>query len=490
MILNINWLEIWDYTRNVLVFLYVISIILSIISIVLDNRNPTKTLSWILALTSIPLLGLIIFILVGRNHRKRKIFSRKGLGDMKWLELMNKHHELHLSEEFNIKDKKIIEKKHLMTLLHNNSKSILTKYNDISILKDGEQTFNEIFKSLKKAKDHIHIEYYIIEEGELASELKDILILKAREGVEIRIIYDALGSWQLSKKYINELSQEGIKIQCFQPVHFPLLTNHINYRNHRKIIVIDGETAFVGGLNFADRYLNGIQGIGKWRDTHIKIVGESASSLQIVFLIDWYFVRQEILFNTKYLPYKKADKECLTQISASGADSDWASIFQAYFSIITSAKEYVYISSPYFMPNNSILVALKTASMSGLDVRIMIPRKSDSFITFWCTNSYIEELLDAGIRIFKYKIGFNHSKIIMVDDIISTVGTANMDERSFEQNFEVNAIIYNEEITKQLKRDFIDDLESSEEITKTKWAQRDNISRIKESLTRLFAPIL
>jgi len=479
MILNINWLEIWANTRNILVFLYITSIIISIVSILLENRNPSRTLSWILALTSIPIFGLLIFIVVGRNHRKRKIFSRKGLGDMKWLELMDKHHELHLSDEIFINNKKIIEKQQLMTLLHTNSKSILTKYNDISILNDGEQTFREIFSSLDKAIDHIHIEYYIIEEGKLANRLKDILIKKAKEGLEVRIIYDAVGSWQLSKKYIAELESVGIKIQCFQPVYFPLLTNKINYRNHRKIIIVDGETAFVGGLNFADRYVDGISGIGKWRDTHIKIHGESASSLQIVFLIDWYFVRQEILFNRKYLPYKKVNKECLTQISSSGADSDWASIFQAYFSAITSAKEYVYISSPYFMPNSSMLVALKTASMRGLDIRIMIPSKSDSFITFWCTNSYIEELLEAGIRIFTYQIGFNHSKIMMVDDILSTVGTANMDERSFEQNFEVNAIIYNEDISINFK-----------EINKNKWAQRDNLSKIKESLCRLFAPIL
>jgi cardiolipin synthase len=219
-------------------------------------------------------------------------------------------------------------------------------------------------------------------------------------------------------------------------------------------------------------------------------MGEAASSLQIVFLIDWYFVRQEVLLNQKYLPNTKANEKCLLQITASGADSDWASIMQAYFSAITSAKRNVYISSPYFMPNSSILMALKTSAMSGVDVRVLIPNKSDSFMTYWGTLSYIEELLEAGVRIYFYKAGFNHSKIMTVDGIMATVGTANMDVRSFEQNFEVNALVYDEKITLDLRERFLEDLKQSDEVILDQWVTRSKSQKMKESVARLFTPLL
>jgi cardiolipin synthase len=403
---------------------------------------------------------------------------------------MSQDQKLRLEKSRFLQDERIHEKKNIMTLLLNNSKALLSGYNRVEVLNDGKETFTSIFKALRKAKDHIHLEYYIIEDGELASELLNILVEKAKSGVEVRVIYDDVGSWKLSKKYVETLEEAGVKVQAFLPVRFPILTSRVNYRNHRKIIVIDGTTAFVGGLNFADRYLYGVPEIGVWRDTHLKINGEAASSLQIVFLIDWYFVRQEVLLNDKYLPNKKVKEKCLLQITASGADSDWASIMQAYFSAITSAKRNVYISSPYFMPNGSILMALKTSAMSGVDVRILIPFKSDSFMTYWGTLSYIGELLEAGVRIFFYKAGFNHSKIMMVDGIMATVGTANMDVRSFEQNFEVNALIYDEKITLKLRERFLEDLKHSEEIELNNWENRSKSQKIKESVARLFTPLL
>lgn len=490
MLLSINWSEFWVHLFKVLAILYVITITSTVIIVILENRSPLKTISWILVLITLPVFGLITYLVFGQSFRKQKMFSLKELGDMKWLQVMSQDQKLNLHKNRWLKDERIQEKKNVMTLLLNNSKALLTGYNRVKILNDGKETFPSIFKALRKAKDHIHLEYYILEDGELASELLDILMRKAREGVEVRVIYDDVGSWKLSKKYVEDLKEAGVQIYAFLPVRFPVLTSRVNYRNHRKIIVIDGQTAFLGGLNFADRYLHGIPGIGSWRDTHLKITGEAASSLQIVFLIDWYFVRQEVLLDEKYLPYKKAKEKCLLQITASGADSDWASIMQAYFLAITSAKSNVYISSPYFMPNGSILMALKTAAMSGVDVRILIPYKSDSLMTYWGTLSYIEELLEAGVKIYFYKGGFNHSKIMMVDGIMATVGTANMDVRSFEQNFEVNALIYDEETTLQLRTRFLSDLEESEELNLLQWQKRSNQQKMKESLARLFTPLL
>lgn len=490
MLLSINWSDFWIQLFGALSILYALTIITTIIIVLLENRSPLKTISWTLVLIFLPVFGFVVYLVFGQSFRKRKMFSMKGLGDLKWLQVMSQDQKLRLDKSRFLKDERIHEKKNIMTLLLNNSKALLSGYNKVTVLNDGKETFSEIFKSLRKAKDHIHLEYYIIEDGELASELLEILVEKAQSGVEVRVIYDDVGSWKLSKQFVETLEEAGVKVQAFLPVRFPILTSRVNYRNHRKIIVIDGTTAFVGGLNFADRYLNGIPDIGIWRDTHLKVTGESASSLQIVFLIDWYFVRQEVLINEKYLPYKKAKERCLLQITASGADSDWASIMQAYFSAITSAKRNVYISSPYFMPNGSILMALKTSAMSGVDVRILIPNKSDSFMTYWGTLSYIEELLEAGVRIYFYKAGFNHSKIMTVDGILSTVGTANMDVRSFEQNFEVNALIYDEKITLELRERFLEDLQQSEEIVLEKWIQRSKKQKMQESIARLFTPLL
>jgi cardiolipin synthase len=269
-----------------------------------------------------------------------------------------------------------------------------------------------------------------------------------------------------------------------------MLTSRVNYRNHRKILVVDGETAFVGGLNFADRYQDGVQGIGPWRDTHLKVTGGGATALQIIFMADWYFVSKEILKGEKYFnPFESGDGK-LVQISASGPDSDWESIGQAYFSAIASANQYVYISTPYLMPPPDIVTALKTSALGGIDVRIIVPGLSDAITAKWGTNSYIEELLEAGIKIYFYKAGFIHSKVIVVDGVFSSVGTANLDFRSLETNFEVNAMIYNEEIAEILAKHFLDDQSKSQEIVLEEWMTRPRISKIKESFARILSPML
>lgn len=488
--MTFNWSDLWFYLWELASLIYILTIVFTLILVILENRSPQKTISWILVLILLPVAGLVCYLVFGQNFRKQKMFNLKEEGDLKWLNTLSQTQKGDIDKSKFLTDGRIHDKKNVMTLLLNNSKALLTGQNQVKVLNDGEETFNEIFKQLRKATEHIHLEYYIIENGELAKELHEILVERAKAGVEIRIIYDGVGSWKLSQDYINSLREVGIKIHPFLPVQFPILTSRINYRNHRKIIVIDGKTAFVGGLNFADRYRDGIPSIGIWRDTHLMVVGEAATSLQIVFLIDWYFVRQEVLLDKKYRPNFKVEEHCLLQIVSSGADSDWASILQAYFSAITSAKQSIYLSSPYFMPNESILMALKTAAMSGIDVKILIPQKSDSIMTFYGTLSYIEELLEAGVKIYLYKKGFNHSKIMMVDDVISTVGTANMDIRSFEQNFEVNALIYDEAITMKLKERFITDLAQSDLIDLETWQKRSKFQKVKESLARVFTPLL
>ncbi len=482
------WLKI---TISVFVALYFLTVASVVFNVILENRNPVRTLAWIIVLVTIPLIGFVFYLYFGVNYRKNKMFSMKGLGDMKWLQYMSEDQKQLLQKSEFLKRRESVEVKKLMTLLLNNSKALLTRYNQVEILNNGEETFPALFKALLQARKFIHLEYYIIAEGSLATRLKEILLQKAAEGVEVRVIYDDVGSWSLSKSYLRELREAGIQIFPFLPVRFHHFANKANYRNHRKIAVIDGEVGFVGGLNIADRYMDGVAEIGVWRDTHLRVVGEVVTSLQVIFLIDWYFVRRELLLDKdEYLPYVRTEGNVVVQAVSSGPDSDWASIQQAYFTLINMAKKYVFISTPYFMPGETTLNCLKTAAMSGVDVRILLPHKSDSWLTHWCTRSFAEELLEAGVRIYWYQKGINHSKVIVVDGIVASVGTANMDLRSFEQNFEVSLIIYDREVVKRLAADFIEDLKVSSEGTIQRWKFRPKRNKVRESIARLFAPVL
>lgn len=483
-----SWSVIVIYT---LIVLYLLTVLMVAFNIVLENRNPVRTLAWVAVLLFVPFVGMIFYLYFGVNYRKIKMFSMKGLGDMKWLQYMSEDQKQRIQKTEFLKKEDMKDVRKLMTLLLNNSKALLTRYNKVDILKNGEETFPAIFTALGRAKRFIHLEYYIIEAGELATRLKDILIAKAKSGVEVRVIFDDVGCWSLPKTYIREMRAAGIQIYPFLPVRFHRIADKANYRNHRKIIVIDGETGFVGGLNFADRYMNGLPGIGIWRDTHLRVKGEAVTSLQIVFLIDWYFVRQELLLNKEdYMPYKKEDGNVIVQTVASGPDSDWASIQQAYFTLINTAKKYVFISTPYFMPGETTLNCIKAAAMGGIDVRILLPHKSDSWLTQWCSRSYVEELLEAGVKVYWYQKGINHSKVIVVDGMMASVGTANMDMRSFDENFEVNLIIYDRNVAKNLAASFVEDMRDSVEESIHKWKFRPKRQKIRESVARLFAPLL
>lgn len=483
-----SWLQLAIY---VLIALYILTVISVIINVILENRNPVRTLAWIIVLVAVPFIGFLFYLYFGINYRKIKMFSMKGLGDMKWLQYMSEDQKQLIKKSEFLHKRETVEVRKLMTLLLNNSKALLTRFNKVEVLNNGEETFPAIFEALQNAKRFIHLEYYIIEMGRLTSRLKELLIEKAKAGVEVRVIYDDVGSWGLTRDFLRELRNAGIQIYPFLPVRFHQFANKANYRNHRKIVVIDGEVGFVGGLNFADRYVDGVPKIGVWRDTHLKVQGEAVTSLQVIFLIDWYFVRQELLLDkNEYLPYIQADGDMLVQAVTSGPDSDWASIQQAYFTLINMAKRYVFISTPYFMPGETTLNSLKTAAMSGVDVRIMLPHKSDSLLTYWCSRSFVGELLEAGVKVYWYQKGINHSKVIIVDGIVSSVGTANMDIRSFEQNFEVSLILYDRDITKKLAGDFLKDLQSSSEVVIQRWKFRSRREKAYESVARLFAPVL
>ncbi len=301
---------------------------------------------------------------------------------------------------------------------------------------------------------------------------------------------DHVGSWHFRRKYIRELKHAGVQVELFMPVTFPLLTSKINYRNHRKIVVIDGEVGFVGGMNIADKYIHGTKKMGPWRDVHLKMEGDAVQSLQTVFLTDWFFLTQKLPDGEAYFPPSRQKGNTITQIVASGPDSLWAGIMQTYFSIIATAREKIYITTPYLLPNTAILTALKTAALAGADVRLIIPRKSDSRVVYYASLSYIKGLMEAGVKVYFYNEGFIHSKVTLVDDILASVGTANLDYRSFSLNFEINAILYDKHTTLKLKQAFMEDIAKSTLITSEMWAKRSRFEVLKSSVARLFSPLL
>lgn len=482
--------DIWKAMPSLVTILYFLTVVFIAFLIILENRNPVKTISWILVLVLLPFAGIVIYLFFGQEYRKTKMYSRKGLKDLERLRNLTMEQLDNLPDNHLKLSEQLYTKKRLMNLMLSNSNAILTNNNEIQILRNGEETFPEIFRTIENARHHVHLEYYIIEDDRIGNYLRELLISKAKEGVEVRLIFDDVGSWELKKKFIRSMSDAGVMVDCFMKVRFPMLTSRVNYRNHRKILVVDGETAFVGGLNFADRYQDGVPGIGPWRDTHLKVTGGGATALQIIFMADWYFVSKEILKGNEYFKPFESGNGKLVQMTASGPDSDWESISQAYFSAIATANDYVYISTPYLMPTGDIVTALKTSALGGVDVRIIVPGLSDAITPKWGTNSYIEELVESGVKVYFYRGGFTHSKVIIADGIFSSVGTANLDFRSLETNFEVNAMIYDPEIAGILAGQFLDDQEKSELVILEEWQKRPRINKIKESFARILSPML
>ena len=481
---------LWGFLPDAITGFYILTVVFIAILIVLENRNPIKTISWVLVLVTLPVGGIIIYLFFGQEYRKKKMFSKKGLYHLEKLRKQTQAQLKQLPENYHLFNGAILSKRHLINLMLSNSNALLTDSNEIIVLRNGSEAFPAIFQAIENAKNHIHLEYYIVENDELGRQLKDLLIRKASRGIEVRFIYDDVGSWQLPKKYMNDLLGAGVKIDCFMRVRFPMLTSRVNYRNHRKIIVIDGEIAFTGGLNFADRYLNGSKDLGIWRDTHLMLKGGAATSMQIIFMADWYFVSKEILKGEKYFKTFQPGTGKLAQVVSSGPDSDWESIGQAYFSAIASAREKVYIATPYLIPTSDIAFAMKTAALGGIDIRVLLPEKSDAIIPKWSTDSYLEELLEAGVKIYFYQPGFTHSKLMVVDGVFSSVGTANLDFRSLETNFEVNAMIYDEEVATSIEEQFLEDLQQSRQIELDDWKKRHWLRKAKESFARLLSPML
>ena len=465
-------------------FLLVIAIVF------LEHRNPTSTWAWILVITFIPIFGFLLYLIFGRKLSRKQLFiwdNKSKLGVKKAVA-----NQLELLDEGSFPIPDLYKDNIDLFYLHlRNNDAILTHENKVEVFNDGQAKFDRLIKDLTEAKDHIHIQYYIYRDDALGKKIADVLKLKAKQGVSVRFLYDDFGSRNLKRKFIRDLKKAGVKVEAFFPSLIPKVNFKINYRNHRKVVVIDGKIGYIGGFNVGDEYLGNVQKYGYWRDTHLRIVGESVRSIQTRFILDWNQAskHQLILYDPVFYQAEPQGNVGM-QIVSSGPDSDWEQIKYGYIKLLMEAEEYVYIQTPYFIPDESLADAVKIASLSGIDVRIMIPNKPDHPFVYWATYSYIGNMLEAGAKVYIYKNGFLHAKTIMVDGKIASVGTANIDVRSFRLNFEVNAFIYSEEVTQRLLADFEEDMEKSELLTLEAYQQRSHWIKFKESIARLISPIL
>lgn len=474
--------------------LWWILVAVTIIHVVLDNRQPAKTMAWALVILFVPVVGLVFYLFFGINHRKERLISQRSVDQLSKRSMLSfvEQHDLHVPERH----------KQLVDLFVNQNLSLPFKDNRVDIMTDGYAFFPELLKDIAAAQHHIHIEMYIIEEDPLGRLVADALIDKAQRGVEVRIIYDDVGCWQMRHRFLEQLREKGIEIVPFLPVRFPSFTSKVNYRNHRKIIVVDGKVGYVGGMNIALRYVKGRNGQA-WRDTMLRLTGGIVYSLQRTFLVDWYFVDRTLITNRNYYPSLSENaspltahlspqkSEALAQLVTSGPMAKYPEIMQGFVRAITAARHYVYIETPYFLPNEPVLFALKTAAMAGVDVCLLCPHRSDARFTSWAGRSYLRELSEAGARVFLYETGFLHSKLMIVDDSLSTCGSTNVDVRSFENNFESNIFIYDEGTALRLKKVFQDDLSHSVALADVpSWVRPKFLKRLWESFTRLLSPLL
>ena len=492
-------LMLWDWLMSNLI---VINLVLSVIIVFFQRRDPKAVWTWLLALYFVPVFGFLFYLLLCQDLHKSKMFRIKEVEDKLNVSARSqedyfKRHEMTLEGP--------MERDYKDMVIYNleTSGAVLTLNNQVTVFTDGEEKFEDLRREMRKARRFIHIQYYIIKNDELFDSLIPILLKKVQEGVEVRILCDGMGGRLMPKKKWQELEDAGVKVGVFFPATLGRINLRVNYRNHRKIVVIDGRVGYVGGFNIGREYIGKDPKFGYWRDTHLKLHGDAVISLQMRFAQDWNYACKENLFrHAEYfdIPHSAHEERRKVlegkrpplgvQIISSGPDARDRQIRNNYLELFYKAKDHIYIQTPYFVPDDAVLSALEVAAKSGVDVRLMIPCKPDHPFVYWATYSYVGDLLDAGAKCYTYENGFLHAKGVMADGRVCSYGTANMDIRSFELNFEVNAVIYDEDTTEKLEKIFLEDLKNCREITRERYRQRSLVIRVKEQCSRLLSPLL
>lgn len=472
-------MEIWYFILIVYILL-LLGLIFTIITDY-DNRNPVKTICWIMVVIFIPLLGMLAYYVVGRNVRKKRSKFRK------WREEFN----LRNKSRYKIDRNDPIYKdsyKELKAIIFNLEESPVFSGNKIEVFPDGKSKFHRLLKDIDGAKEHIHIFYYAIGDDRIGNKLKNRLIDKAKAGIKVRLIYDGLGCNKTNQVYFKQMIEAGVEVETFLPLRFPRALRSINYRNHKKIVIIDGRMAYTGGINVKDEYLDGLKW-GKWNDLHFKVDGPGAMGLQSVFLADWYYVSGQYLSSPGYYPSVGIMGESNVQIVNAEPLGNHANIKEAMFTAITRARKYVYIETPYFIPTECLIRAIQTVAMSGIDVRLIMPKRSDNVNVQYASNSYVEELLRNKVKVYQYVEGFTHSKMIIIDDELVIAGSVNLDVRSLELLFETNLFIYDRNVAKTVKHIYLNDIADSKPVNLDDWMNRSRLTRFGEACFRLMSPL-
>lgn len=464
--------------------IYAFTVTATILTVLMDNRQPAKTMAWVLVLLFVPVVGIVLYFFFGQNVRKMRFISQRSLDQLTRRSMLEfvEQRELRLPDEYRTQ----------IRLFANQNMSLPFKDNEADIYTSGYDFFPALLRAIAEAKHHIHLEVYIFADDALGRLVADALIARSKAGVEVRLIYDDVGSWRVKKSFFERMRNAGIDVHAFMPVKFPAFTSKVNYRNHRKLCVIDGTVGFIGGMNIALRYVKGTPR-QPWRDTHLCVRGGAVYALQCSFLVDWYFVDRTLITNRRYYPPVpwRINNDCIAQVVTGSPVAQWPDMMQGYVRLLLEAQQYVYIATPYFLPTEPILFAMRTAALAGVDVRLMLPRHSDSRLLEWASISYVMETLEAGVKVLLYTAGFNHSKLLVCDDSLCTCGSANVDFRSFENNFEANIFFYDRTMALRMKQLFLDDeahcttIDNVRELT-----HRPFRLRLWESVVRLISPLL
>ncbi len=461
--------------------LYLAAIVGTILVVLLENRSPVRTLAWVLVLSFLPIVGLVFYFFFGRTNRRERLISKRG-----YIRLTKRPMEEYQAQKAFVCPEEFHQ---LMRFFRRIDNALPFDGNRTDVFADGSSMLLALLREIGRAKHHIHVQSYIFEDDAVGRLVRDLLMDKARENVEVRVLYDDVGCWKVPHAFFDGMRGAGIEVRSFLKVRFPLFTSKVNYRNHRKITVIDGRIGFIGGMNLALRYVRGVSW-GVWRDTHLMLEGRAVYGLQTSFLADWYVVDHTLITSSRYFPEMAACGESLAQIVTAEPVGKNRDIMQGLLMAIAGARKYFYLQTPYLLPTEPILWALKTAALGGVDVRIMLPRRADTWLTHLASYSYLDELMGAGVKIYFYHKGFLHSKLMVSDDRLSTVGSTNMDFRSFEHNFEVNAFLYDAASAWKLKDIFLQDQKDATLLQRKEWAQRPWYQKVAESVIRLLAPLL
>jgi cardiolipin synthase len=463
--------------------------IFQIVTILLaEYRHPYKTVAWLVILFIFPLVGFVMYYFMAQTYTQKRKSKQKGQLMKEIREDLQKRSQQSDVDDLPLQDE--LKHQRLFGLLHHLPNSAISKYNTVTVYSETFLMFNALKAAIKNARDHIHFQFYTIRDDKIGREFQQLLIRKALEGVSVRILYDGIGSYKLTKAYIKELSEAGVEVRSFLAPMIAFLDKRLNYRNHRKIVVIDGTVGFFGGANIGDEYLGGNPKLGYWRDTHLQIEGNAVYYLQNTFLTDWCFTSGVVLSDNRYYPELKGrESNQMVQVVTSGPDGHWDAILKVYFAAISTAQQRIYITTPYFIPDASIYMALKMAAISGIEVKIIFPKVPDSALVYLASLSYMEELMQAGVCFYQYYKGFIHAKILLIDETIAFVGTANLDMRSFFSNFEINAVMYDAMVIAKLYKDFSHDLKDSKQLQLNEFQKRSRYEKAKEAFARLLSPL-